>query len=190
MRVCRQRRFAVAGDAGRVVAPSAVRRILTSLTAFGAPVLSSCGGPPATQAGPLVPNPDEVAIRQARLAQNDAIGAMEWDSVAAVWTEDVTIRAGLGFTLAGREEYRSAFVRDAAILYARTTDNVRVSPRWPLAWESGTWVGRDRTNGAELVSGNYAAQWLRTGDGRWRIRSELFVALRCSGRGCEWPVWN
>lgn len=103
------------------------------------------------------------------------------------WTDDVTVRAGLGFTLRGRAAYRAAFLSDSAIYYVRETADVRLSERWPLAWEEGAWVGRRRGHGERLIWGRYAAQWIET-DGRWRICSELFVALGCSGVACQWPV--
>ena len=35
-----------------------------------------------------------------------------------------------------------------------------------------------------VISGRYAAQWVQR-DGRWLIRSELFVALHCADAGCS-----
>lgn len=47
---------------------------------------------------PQLPQPstDELAIRTARISQNRAIAAGAFDDVAAFWTDDVTVRAGLG----------------------------------------------------------------------------------------------
>jgi hypothetical protein len=60
-----------------------------------------------------------------------------------------------------------------------------VSPRWPLAFETGTWEGHLGTMaGPTVVGGRYSAQWVKRG-GRWLIRSEVFVALTCAGVGCE-----
>jgi ketosteroid isomerase-like protein len=172
---------AVGHRARRAAFPSAALLGVMTLSA-----LPACGKlPPA----PGSPERDGAVIRDARLAQNEAIEARDWDRVAAYWTEDVTIRAGLGATLSGRDAYREAFARDASVVYERTTTAVEVSRRWPLAWESGTWVGRDRRTGELLASGNYAAQWRRGADGRWRIRGELFVSLGCENAGCDWSVF-
>ena len=139
--------------------------------------------PPSTPAEGV----EEAAIRSARAAQNEAIRAGDFPRVAFWWTEDVTIRAGLGLTLTGRDEYRGAFGRDTTVVYERVPNRIDVSDVWPLAWEEGTWVGARRSDGARLIAGRYAAQWIRIDDA-WRIRSELFTAIECAGDGCGWPV--
>jgi ketosteroid isomerase-like protein len=49
------------------------------------------------------------------------------------------------------------------------------------AIEHGTWVGsRTSENGKLENGGQYTAAWRKT-DGVWRIYSELFVGLFCSG---------
>ena len=129
----------------------------------------------------------ELEIRAARTAQNSAILARNADSVATFWMEDVTATAGLGYVVRGRAEYKSAFGRDAAMTYQRTTERVVVSPTWPLAWEEGTWLGTATGQALPIIGGRYAAQWVRQ-NGRWYIRSEVFVALDCSGDACRWPM--
>jgi len=133
-------------------------------------------------------SPDAAAIRAARLAQNAAMAAGDVDRAAAWWTSDVTIRRGLGTGLSGIDAYKAilerAPVSDTALVYGRTTTEVSVSPTWPLAFETGTWAARAGGNGPVLISGRYSAQWVKR-DGRWLIRSEVFVALACSGKGCE-----
>jgi hypothetical protein len=65
------------------------------------------------------------------------------------------------------------------------TKDVEVSPRWPLAFETGAWEGHLGTLAGPLViAGRYSAQWVKRGD-QWLIRSEVFVALTCSGIGCQ-----
>ena len=39
------------------------------------------------------------------------------------------------------------------------------------------------TAGPVVIGGPYSAQWVRR-EGRWLIRSELFVAVTCAGAGC------
>ncbi|MCZ6857220.1 MAG: hypothetical protein O7F70_04420 [Gemmatimonadetes bacterium] len=45
---------------------------------------------------PPQPSSDELEIRTARISQNRAIAAGAFDDVTAFWTDDVTVRAGLG----------------------------------------------------------------------------------------------
>ncbi len=132
---------------------------------------------------------DRQAILDARTAQNGAILAGNLDSIAAFWTEDVTIRRGLGVAQTGRPEYRTLWIPrgdpDSAVIYQRVASEVEVSSVWPLAFETGTWVGflrKDRSH--PTISGRYSAQWVKR-NGRWLIRSEVFVALECGGTGCQ-----
>ena len=50
-------------------------------------------------------------------------------------------------------------------------------------------LGITTTTGLEVgqlvvIGGRYSAQWVKRGD-QWLIRSEVFVALTCSGVGCD-----
>lgn len=166
---------------GRVAAPGRIGVLALAVATAGCARIDPPRSLPSGGA-------EESAIRAGRAAQNEAIREGDFDRVATWWTEDVTIRAGLGFTLNGRAEYRAAFGRDTSVVYVRTPNRIEVSETWPLAWEEGTWVGSRRADGARLISGRYAAQWIRLDDG-WKIRSELFVAMDCSGDGCAWTVF-
>lgn len=131
---------------------------------------------------------DVVAIRAARAAQNRAIADGDADRIASFWTDDITVRSGLGFLVSGRAANRERITaKDSAgrrLVYVRTPALVEVSERWPLAFESGRWTARrDDLRGPEVRGGRYAAQWVKR-DGRWLIRSEVFVALRC-GFDCD-----
>ena len=132
---------------------------------------------------------EAAAVRATRAAQNTAIAQHDLDRAASYWTDDVVIRSGLGRVIQGRAGYRTTLGTDSATVYRREPDRVDVSDndRWPLAFESGTWTGRDARNGNPLIRGRYAAQWIKR-DGRWLIRSEVFVALGCSGAGCSRPL--
>jgi len=130
---------------------------------------------------------DEHAIRTARIAQNAAMAAGDVERAATFWTNDVTIRRGLGAGLAGANAYKAILERvpipDTALVYERVTTDVNVSPQWPLAFETGTWHARIGGKGPDVITGRYSAQWVKR-DGRWLIRSEVFVALGCSSVGC------
>lgn len=132
---------------------------------------------------------EAAAVRAARAAQNRAIAEHDLDRAESYWTDDVVIRSALGRVIQGRATYRSVLGADSATVYRREPDRVDVSDnlRWPLAFESGTWTGRDPRTGGPLIRGRYAAQWIKR-DGRWLIRSEVFVALGCSGAGCRRPL--
>ncbi|MEO8623174.1 MAG: cupin domain-containing protein [bacterium] len=127
-------------------------------------------------------------IRAARIAQNAAMAAGDVERTAQWWTEDVTIRRGLGAGLSGIESYKAIIERaplsDTALVYWRTTTDVNVSPAWPLAYETGTWTARVAGKGPSLITGRYSAQWVKRNE-RWLIRSEVFVALSCTGKGCQ-----
>ena len=132
---------------------------------------------------------DQQAIRDARIAQNSAIASSDLDRAATFWTEDVTVRRALGQPLSGREAARKALEAPPApaarLIYQRLMKDVEVSAQWPLAFETGTWEGHLGTlAGAVVIGGHYSAQWVKRGD-RWLIRAEVFVALTCSGVGCE-----
>jgi ketosteroid isomerase-like protein len=131
----------------------------------------------------------ERELRAARVAQNTAIAAGDLDAAAAFWTDDVTVRRALGQPLTGRAEARRALEPAAPpaprIVYQRLTRDVAVSAQWPLAFETGTWEGHlQSAAGATVIGGRFSAQWVKR-DNRWLIRSEVFVALTCSGVGCQ-----
>ena len=135
------------------------------------------------------PPPAEDDIRHARTAQNQAIAAGDLERAAAFWAEDVTVRRALGAAVNGRTAARDALAAPTPpaprIVYQRLTQDVDVSAQWPLAFETGAWEGHLGTvSGPTVIGGRFSAQWVRR-DGRWLIRSEVFVALTCSGVGCE-----
>ncbi len=132
--------------------------------------------------------PDAHAIREARAAQTAAIASGDLDRVASYWTDDVTIRRALGQsvegTIAARKIFEPAGAAAAHLVYRRSAVDVEVSANWPLAYEAGVWSGHlGSVAGPVVIGGRYAAQWVKR-DGRWLIRSEVFVALACEGSGC------
>lgn len=135
---------------------------------------------------------DVQAVRAARAAQNEAIAACDLDAVTAFWTDDITVRRALGAPVTGRAAARAAFepptgaaAAGPRLVYRRIPQDVEVSAQWPLAFETGVWEGREGTPaGPVIIGGRFSAQWVKR-DGRWLIRSEVFVALTCAGAGCS-----
>lgn len=172
-----------------------MRILRTTLLLGGLMTLVAAGDVNAqSSAAPLA---DAQAVRTARAAQNDAIAAGDLDAVTAFWTEDVTVRRALGSPVVGRDAARAAFepptgvppigaaTTTPRIVYRRIPHVVEVSTQWPLAFESGVWEGREGTAaGPVIIGGKFSAQWVKR-DGRWLIRSEVFVALTCAGAGCS-----
>lgn len=142
----------------------------------------------SAQAVPQLSSRDASDIRAARKAQNAAMAAGDVERAAQWWTDDVAIRRGLGAPVSGIAAYKAilerAPVSDTALVYSRTTTGVTVSDHWPLAFETGTWTARRGGKGHALIRGQYSAQWVKR-DGKWLIRGEVFVALTCSGTGCD-----
>jgi ketosteroid isomerase-like protein len=134
--------------------------------------------------------PEAFLVRTARQEQNAAIAARDFDRVASYWSDDVTITAGLGRMLRGKAAYLQAFRADSLIVYQRNPEQIETSDQWPLAYERGRWAGRraqGRSNEGALISGSYTAQWVKR-NGRWLIRSEIFVALECADEACSWAA--
>lgn len=132
-------------------------------------------------------------IREARLAQNQAIREQNLDAIAGVLEPDVHATSGIGIHIVGRDAYRRAYEDDFEVLedviYTRTPDEIEISAvdtgmAERIAAESGTWTGSFVTpRGPAQMRGVYSAMW-RKRSGRWRINSEIFVSLACSGAGC------
>jgi ketosteroid isomerase-like protein len=134
---------------------------------------------------------DEKVIRLARRTQTQAIANGDIDAVAKFWSPDITICRALGHRVSGIEAAK-AVIQDQdqsdpslRVIYQREAVSVEVSETWPLAYEEGRWSGHQGSvSNDPILSGRYSAQWVKR-DGRWFIRSELFVALTCSGVGCN-----
>ncbi len=134
----------------------------------------------------------ELEIRTARAAQTKAMADGDFDTAASIWTEDVTVRRALGQAITNRSEYYGMLLSTSSdqnpVIYQRVAVTVDVSDRWPLAYEEGRWSGHiGDADGEPVIAGRYAAQWVKR-DGRWFIRSEVFVALTCEGAGCSFEA--
>ena len=102
---------------------------------------------------------------------------------AATAVTSVTALAAIA--LDGSAAPTGAATATPRIVYRRIPNEIDVSTHWPLAFESGVWEGREGTgDGPVIIGGKFSAQWVKR-DGRWLIRSEVFVALTCAGAGCS-----
>lgn len=166
-------------------------RLVMPAVLFAATLLAACS---VTMRQPAPSAADEAeAIREARLAQNRAIRDQDLDAIAEVLEPDVHATSGIGIHVVGRDDYRDAYAQDFEVLenvsYVRTPDEIELSSvdtglAERIAAESGTWTGSFVTpRGSAQMRGVYSAMWRKRG-GRWRINSEIFVSLTCSGEGC------
>jgi ketosteroid isomerase-like protein len=152
--------------------------LIASLALFSAVIGNAAAGPAGDQAA---------LIRSARAEQNAAIARHDLPGIASFWTDNVTICRGLGVQVSGKADYLALFRADdpaTSLVYERIPDEVVVGTDWPLAFETGHWVGRRA--GQTLISGRYSAQWVRDGE-RWLIRGEVYVALEGKDDGKRLP---
>jgi ketosteroid isomerase-like protein len=133
---------------------------------------------------------DEAAIREARRVQTQALARDDLDTVVKHWAPEITIRRALGQPVEGAAAARKLLEPNpnanpaTRVVFQREAVSVSVSGHWPLAYEEGRWSGHvGAASGPVIMSGRYAAQWVKR-EGRWLIRSEIFVAIDCSGAGC------
>jgi hypothetical protein len=77
--------------------------------------------------------------------------------------------------------YQSVFNSRPDVLFVRTPTAIMVNRDWNMASESGNWTGTWTVNGAPIaVGGDYYAKWHKI-DGIWKLRSEVYTQLDCSG---------
>lgn len=127
-------------------------------------------------------------IRVRRTQSNAAIARHDVAGTVAFLDVEYQITTGDGTLAHGRsaesEAWVQEFARAADLVYVRTPASIEVSAAGGRAAEIGRWTGSWSTPaGRQEVGGRYAAYW-RLVDGTWRVRSELFVTLSCTGAGC------
>lgn len=124
-------------------------------------------------------------ISTLRMRSNEAIAARQLPGVTDIMLPDMVVIGGNGGVLTGRDSSKVSFTRQFAdpkfLGYVRSPTRIDVSTTRPLAAEAGEWVGRWReADGVRQLRGKYLAMWRHTEEG-WRLRSELFVTLACTG---------
>lgn len=136
------------------------------------------------------PGSEEALIRAARAASNRAIADHDVAGALAMLDDGFHAAISSGAFRTSREEMGRAFAErfDAFsdAVYVRTPVTIEVATNGAIASETGEWVGSWTTaEGPFRTGGRYAAHWRKGADGRWLIRSELFVPLFCEGPGCS-----
>ena len=133
-------------------------------------LLAACAGARAgSRAAPRPTTPaDRALIREARIEQNRAMAAGDVDRAASFWTDDVSLRRGLGQLVNGKTEYRRLLFpagnRDSSLVYQREPTGIDVSPNWSLAFETGTWAGLRGAQGlpTSYVNLTYSGMMIRS----------------------------
>ena len=131
---------------------------------------------------------DSDQIRNARDQFNNAIARHDVQAIMSFHDDEYQITTSLGQLIQGRDgeadSWQELFSIRQDVLYVRTPETIEMSDAYPLAAETGTWVGTWSTpDGGVRTGGRYSAMW-RQVDGEWKVRSELFVALYCEGLAC------
>ncbi|GAB3996426.1 hypothetical protein GCM10028807_38930 [Spirosoma daeguense] len=130
-------------------------------------------------------SPDVAIIRALRLQSNQAIASRNLSAFGETMLPEIEVTRGSGSHVSGRDSVLASVsvqFKDVTFLgYTRITDRINISTSAPLAAEHGHWIGRfQRQDGIQTITGTYLAMW-RKSDSCWKIRSELFVSLNCSG---------
>ncbi|GAB4014821.1 hypothetical protein GCM10028808_38460 [Spirosoma migulaei] len=130
-------------------------------------------------------SPDVAAIRSLRAQSNQAIQARDLTGFGQTMLPDIEVTRGSGSHVTSRDSVLASVAvqfNDPNFRgYVRDTESIKISSTAPLAAEQGHWTGRfQRPDGVQTITGVYLAMWRKTGAG-WKIRSELFVSLTCTG---------
>ncbi|OOG60868.1 hypothetical protein B0E47_01825 [Rhodanobacter sp. B05] len=128
----------------------------------------------------------ETAIRSARSALNAALTNRDLEVTTRYWLPDVSTTGGDGSLWVGRDQNVKGFTKifngNSFVSGRRTPDKIEVATGGPReAAETGIWKWRERVKGQVLTyGGRYLVMWQLV-NGKWRIRSELYVTTSCSG---------
>jgi hypothetical protein len=131
---------------------------------------------------------DAVAIvRSLRAESNAAIAAHDAKRLRPLLADDYRGIQGTSGALdsggaATARSYGNEEFRDPSFVsYERIPDKVTMAGSGRRIGESGHWVGTWRkADGIMRKTGDYLAVWT-VSNGQWRLRSETFVTLSCSG---------
>lgn len=134
-------------------------------------------------------------IRTTRERFNEAIANHDAETIGTLLAPEYHIVTGRSDQFHGADEeplrWADVFEKDSAVIYRRTSREIRVNELWGLAEELGNWTGRySAENGMVNASGVYSAKWQRAENGEWLIQVEVFTTLECDGPagGCVRPA--
>jgi len=119
---------------------------------------------------------------------NQAIANKDIKAIENVLHEDVILITGTDSDVYTGIEAQLAiwsgdFSEPDRAVYVRTPMCVRVSHKYPVAIEYGTWRGTQSANPQDFAMGSYAAKWRMVG-ALWQLESEIFATEGCGGRFC------
>jgi len=123
---------------------------------------------------------EQAAIRALRQAHNRALAAHDVTGVIELAVEDFVMILGGGQLIQGKAAYRdfvaAAFADPHPMLFVRTPDRIDVGmpEGYPVAAETGRWVGTASDDGTLRIAGRYLVHWTKA-RGEWRIASETYV---------------
>lgn len=147
--------------------------------------LVSCTHPSlAPERGIIMPDAAN-AIRLERARSNAAIAARDLSGTIAIMLPDYRGTWALTTAHRSRDSVAAALGRQYSdstnFGCVRTPISIEVSGTGPAAAEHGNFVcRRQQVSGIRALAGSYYASWQRVAEG-WRLNSEVFVALRCTG---------
>jgi ketosteroid isomerase-like protein len=132
-------------------------------------------------------------VRAARKRFNDAIKARDTIAITGLLLPSyhlITGRSVQEHGAAAATARWAAMFADSTLGYVRKTREVRANGRWGIAEENGSWVGHfTAADGPVKASGRYTSKWQRDEFGVWRLQSEVFTTMSCTGGplGCPPP---
>jgi hypothetical protein len=129
-------------------------------------------------------DPDEVAIRAARVRLNDALARQQFAAMQEELVDNVSITGPVWRTV-GRDQLLQAYTRLTSrrpdLVWIREPQAIRINASWLFASESGEWRESWREGGVFTeLRGSYLALWRKV-EGRWLLDAEVFVPLSCAG---------
>jgi ketosteroid isomerase-like protein len=132
-------------------------------------------------------------VRAARMLFNAAIKARDTIAITGLLMPSYHLITGRSVqehgAAAATKRWAASFA-DSTLGYVRKTREVRANGAWGIAEENGSWEGRfTAADGPVNASGVYSSKWQRDEFGVWRLQSEVFTTMRCTGGplGCPRP---
>jgi ketosteroid isomerase-like protein len=131
---------------------------------------------------------DVEMIRALRAQSNEALARHDVEGILATVDPQIHVTGGGGQLIPGADSLGASFGAQFNefddLVYVRSLESVEISASLPRAAENGTWVGTLTVpTGPVRAGGQYSAHWHKV-DGRWLIRSEIYIELFCEGSGC------